>query len=473
MATPNQFGSLAFVDVETTGLSPAANRIAEIGVVTVDDDRADRWSTLLKTSSRREYVSHECRESQCLEEPPSFSDIANDLAQRLSGRLMVAHNARFDHAFLRAEFDRIGVMFNPSVLCSVMLSRKLYPHLAHHDLDSLIECHGLRAAERHRALPDADLLWQWWEAIHRQCPGHVIDGTIERLLAGPVLPPQLDMALIERLPESPGAYVLHGEGDEPLAVGAAANLKLQIVNYFRLDKATAKALEFAHRITNITWRATRGLLGAQLHAAALDADLFATAKRKMSSAAFTWQLAPSAVPCVAVVPLADLRGSTTTESFGIFGSRRKARNALIRFATTHRLCHCVLGIGDSAYGDCLACPVDQPPGACVGMMNRKKQLVRVFGAMKPLRIAAWPHQGAVGIRERSDIHVVDDWQFFGTARNEADLYALLENRKGAFDKRLYRLLNRTLSRLPPTKIVALSRYCQPDRAADRLEAVDR
>ena len=56
---------------------------------------------------------------------PSFSDIATDLAQRLSGRLMVAHNARFDHAFLRAEFDRVGVLFNPNVLCSVMLSRKL------------------------------------------------------------------------------------------------------------------------------------------------------------------------------------------------------------------------------------------------------------------------------------------------------------------------------------------------------------
>jgi len=135
MAIANEFGPLAFVDVETTGLSPATDRIAEIGVVTVDGDRVDRWTTLLKASSHRESASQEGREPQRFEDTPCFSDIANELARRLSGRLMVAHNARFDHAFLRAEFDRVGVVFSPNVLCSVMLSRKLYPQLAHHDLD--------------------------------------------------------------------------------------------------------------------------------------------------------------------------------------------------------------------------------------------------------------------------------------------------------------------------------------------------
>jgi DNA polymerase-3 subunit epsilon len=136
---------VAIVDVETTGLSPADHRIAEIGVVTVDGDRVDRWTTLIKTSSRRELASSIVSEPGGSDDAPSFSDIAAELAQRLSGRLLIAHNARFDHAFLKAEFNRVGVSFTPEVLCSVMLSRKLYPHLAHHDLDSLIECHALRA----------------------------------------------------------------------------------------------------------------------------------------------------------------------------------------------------------------------------------------------------------------------------------------------------------------------------------------
>ena len=74
---------------------------------------------------------------------------------------------------------------------------------------------------------------------------------------------------IDRLPQAPGAYVFHGEQNAPLLVGAAGNLKLHVLNYFRIDQATGKALEYSHRITDITWRATRGMLGAQLHAALL------------------------------------------------------------------------------------------------------------------------------------------------------------------------------------------------------------
>ena len=457
MAASN-LGPLAFVDVETTGFSPAANRITEIGVVTVDDDRVDRWTALIKASSRCEAASRVGFEAACRADARSFGDIAPELAQRLAGRLLVAHNARFDHAFLKAAFDRVGIVFAPPVLCSVMLSRKLHPHLAHHDLDSLMTCHGLCSGERHRALPDAELVWQWWQVIHRECPAEVIESYVKGLLEGPVFPPQLDMALIERLPDSPGAYVFHDEHGAPLVVAAAGNLRRHVVNYFRLDQATDKALEYAHRVTRITWRVTRGMLGARLHAAALDGVLFGSSERKMTNEPFTWQLSPSAVPSVAVMPLSRHRDSIGIETFGVFPSERTARNALIRLARKHRLCHGLLGLSATAAGDCLACPVDQPRSACVGLIGRRRQLIRLSIALKPLGIAAWPHAGPIGIRERSDIHVVDHWQFLGTAQNETDLYGLLDSRPGIFDKRLYRLLHRTLARLPPAKIVDLSQY---------------
>jgi DNA polymerase-3 subunit epsilon len=451
---------VAFVDVETTGLSPAQDRIAEIGVVTVDGDRVERWTTLIKVSRHREIAPEISVEADAVDAAPCFGDIASELAKRLSGRLLVAHNARFDHAFLRKEFERAGVAYEPQVLCSVMLSRKLYPDLAHHDLDSLVECHGLSAETRHRALPDVDLLWQWWQVIHHQCANDVIDRTIQGLLAGPVLPPRLDPALIECLPESPGAYVFHGEHNDPLFVGAAGNLKLHVLNYFRIDEASDKALEYSHQITNITWRATRGIVGARLHAAALDALVFASSKRKMNAAAFTWRVSPDVVPSVAVVPLADSADGRLMESFGIFASERRAKNALVRFASKHRLCHGLLGILGFATVGCGACPVDQPACGCIGPIDRKKQLMRLYAALRPLRVSAWPHRGPVGIRERSDIHVVDQWQFLGTAQSEGELYGLLETRHSGFDKRLYLLLNRTFSSLPPEKIVDLSDYGQ-------------
>src|SRR5205809_4804004 len=86
---------LAIVDVETTGLSPTENRIAEIGVITVDGDRIDRWTTLVKTAFQREWESSIVSEPRDTSDAPSFTDIAAELARRLSGRLLIAHNARF------------------------------------------------------------------------------------------------------------------------------------------------------------------------------------------------------------------------------------------------------------------------------------------------------------------------------------------------------------------------------------------
>ena len=451
----NPWPRLAFVDVETTGLSPTENRVAEIGVVTVDDDgRVERWTTLLRTSSRGELSAPLGSSPHGTRDAPWFSDIAADLERRLEGRLFVAHNARFDYAFLRAEFERAGIAFHLDVVCSVMLSRHLCPDLAHHDMDSLAACHGFRVEERHRALPDADLVWQLWQALNRQHPKARIADAIRTLLSGPVLPPGLDASLIDRLPESPGAYVLYGEGGSPLVVAAAGNLKLHVRNYFRIDRATSKAFEYAHRIRNITWRATRGMLGAQLHAAMLDSVLFAHSKHRTNSPAFTLQLLPEAVPCVAIVPVNSRRSGA--DSYGLFATERKAQNELLRLATQHRLCHWLLGLPTKTKMPCAACRLDQRAPKCISKIGRKNDLIRLVAALWPLRVTAWRHPGPVGIRERSEIHIIDQWQFLGTARCESDVRSVLETRPGAFDPRLHRLLTRALSRLPPNRIIDLS-----------------
>jgi len=442
---------LAFVDVETTGLSPATDRIAEIGVVTVDGERVDRWATLVRTRSRRESERSASVSSSELLDAPAFRDIAAELATRLSGRLLVAHNARFDYAFLRAELERAGMAFDAEIVCTVMLSRQLYPDQHRHDLDALASRHRLDTATRHRALPDADLVWQWWQAIHRQWPSVVIDQKIARLLEGPVLPAHLDASLIERMPGSPGVYALHDDDGRALMVAAATNLKRAVMNYFRIDHASARALEYSHRITDITWRVTAGVLGARLHAAALSAE------RGGGRAEYTWKFAPDVVPSVSIARFVDSAGAATEECFGWFASRRKAVNALARLAQRDRLCHVLLGVSGLAK-ECLACPVDHPTAGCVGRVACKKQLMRVYAALDAQRRPRWPHRGPVGIRERSELHIVDKWRFLGTALNEADVHDVLEDRARDFDPRVYALLDRAFARLPARRIVHLTPY---------------
>jgi DNA polymerase-3 subunit epsilon len=447
--------ALAFVDVETTGLSPNQHRVAEIGVVTVDGERVERWTTFVRTPQRHRELDSviEARPRCERDDAPTFADIAGDLAVRLTGRLFIAHNARFDYAFLRAEFDRVGVAFAPQVVCSVMLSRALYPDFAHHNLDALAQSHHLTVEERHRALPDAELLWQWWRAVQRGHPRRIIRRAIVKLLAGPTLPAHFDPSLIDRLPPKPGAYVLHAAGGEPLVVGAAANLRLHVLNYFRIDRATVRALEHAHRVTDVTWHVTSGILGARLEAAALDSTYFAGARRRLDAPLFTWRLVPDSVPCVALASLASAANDLDA-TYGLFATERKARNALSRLAEQHRLSRSLLGLdGENdavrAHGDITT----MPAGTIVAT---KKDLLRIFDALRTLKVAGWPHDGPIGIRERSALHVVDRWRFLGTARNEGDLHALLDAHPHQFDPRIFRLLQRTLPGVPRRRLVDLS-----------------
>ncbi len=134
--------AIAFVDLETTGTTPRGDRVTEIGIVRVVDGRvAEEWSTL---------VNPECpipEEIQVLtgisnamvRDKPTFSQLRRDVAARLEGHLFVAHNARFDYGFLKNEFRRVEMPFTADVLCTVRLSRRLFPEAAGHSLDSIIE----------------------------------------------------------------------------------------------------------------------------------------------------------------------------------------------------------------------------------------------------------------------------------------------------------------------------------------------
>jgi DNA polymerase III subunit epsilon len=450
--------SLAFVDVETTGLSPTCDRIAEVGVVTVDDRQVERWTALLQTGSGVQRANERDDDGTV-----RFSAISADLERRLAGRPLVAHNARFDVAFLRAEFARVGTVFAPRAICSVMLSRKLYPELIRHDLDSLALHHGLRIDARHRALPDADALWQLWQILLRERPARNLRDAVAQLLAAPVLPAHLDPALVDRLPECPGVYVFHGEENAPLFAGAASNLKRRVIAYFRNDRASRRALEYSHRITNITWRATGGVIGARLHACATEQVLFDSCARSVHAAPLTWEWRPERVPCIAIVPLLDRGVPRLTECFGVFASERKACNALSRIATRHRLCRELLGT--PAAGECAACGTPVQPCACGSAVERARQLVRLFALLRPMRVPSWPHHGPIGIREHADLHIVHDWQFLGTARTSSDVYQSIDVRRHDFDWRTYRLLRRTLPRLPAHRVVDLAPYHRLDCSA--------
>jgi DNA polymerase-3 subunit epsilon len=175
---------VAFVDVEATGSNPAYSRVIEIGVVAANAQGFEyEWSSLINPGTVIPY-GVQCLTGitdEMVAEAPLFEDVAADLAARFEGRLFVAHNARFDYGFLREEFRRAGIRFESRVACTVRLSRRVNPDLPRHNLDMLIACLGLHITRRHRALPDAHVLWQFWEQLRARPDRADIEKALERI----------------------------------------------------------------------------------------------------------------------------------------------------------------------------------------------------------------------------------------------------------------------------------------------------
>lgn len=148
----------AVLDVETTGFSPRLHdRVVEIAIVRTAPDGTieESWSTLL--NPQRDLGAthvHGIRGADVLD-APRFLDVAGDVADRLEGAILVAHNARFDLGFVSSEFTRLGA--SPPTwpaLCTLALSYR-FGALGGGRLADCLAAESLTHSGEHTALGDA------------------------------------------------------------------------------------------------------------------------------------------------------------------------------------------------------------------------------------------------------------------------------------------------------------------------------
>jgi DNA polymerase III epsilon subunit family exonuclease len=149
------------VDVETTGGSALrGHRVTEIAAVRVrgTGEVAGEFATLVNPERRiPPFVTRLTRITDgMVRHAPRFDEIAADVQALLRGRVFVAHNARFDWAFLDAELSRARGLCPPRpLLCTVRLARRLVPEISSRSLDALCYYFGIENEARHRAYGDA------------------------------------------------------------------------------------------------------------------------------------------------------------------------------------------------------------------------------------------------------------------------------------------------------------------------------
>jgi DNA polymerase-3 subunit epsilon len=182
---------LAFVDIETTGGSHFTSRVLEIGVVRVEHNQVvATYRTLLHPDERvPSFITGLTGITDAqVAGAPRFAEIAADVAEILDGAVFVAHNVRFDYGFLKMELERLGVPFRPPLLCTVRLSRRLFPQFRTHKLGDLIARHGLMAPARHRAYDDAHCLWQFYQLCLAEFDLDTVEEAVRAQLKTPATP---------------------------------------------------------------------------------------------------------------------------------------------------------------------------------------------------------------------------------------------------------------------------------------------
>ncbi|NEX64098.1 exonuclease domain-containing protein [Noviherbaspirillum galbum] len=448
---------LAFVDLETSGGSASQDRITEIGIVQVDLDGVREWSTLVNPGEAIPlFIQHLTGITDAMvKDAPSFADVAGEVAALLENRLFIAHNARFDFGFLEHEFRRAGHLFRPPVLCSVRLSRRLFPDAERHGLDALVARFQLTVTERHRALGDAQLIRQFWEHLHALVPAQAIESAVGSLTWRPRLPHRLAALQVESLPARPGAYVLHGEDDVPLYVGKASNLRAVVIAQAGGARMPARQARLIEQVKRVTWTETGGNVGAELHRLALHRSLLAApredAGKRPVAPHHAWRLASrkgSLLPML--VDSNDMFFGYDAGLFGLFDSVRQARDALRRLCDEHGLCRVRLGLEKGTAGaSCLAGKSNDSGKACMACDGRETQQehdARLRAALAPLRLREWPYPSAIAIREGERLHVISGWAFQGSAPDMDGALVLASKGREAFDADVYRFLADLLER---------------------------
>ncbi len=448
--------ALAFVDLETTGATPARDRITEIGVVEVaEDGTVSEWSTLVNPQAPIPAFIQTMTgiTDAMVAGAPAFADLAPEIAGRLSGRLFIAHNARFDYGFLKNEFRRAGIDFRATVACTVKLSRRLFPGHPKHGLDALIDRHGLTVSSRHRALGDARLIHQFWTIARAAHAADHFDAVLAGITARPSLPAQLDPGIVDELPEGPGVYLFHGE-TALLYVGKAKNLRERVLAHFAGDHGSAKEMSLAQQVRRIEWIETGGEIGALLKEAALIKARQPTHNRQLRrnlqlcSIRLVDHGAGLVVPQIVQADALDF--GRQPHLYGLFKSSKEAESVLFEIAGGYGLCHAVLGLEKVAPGKpCFARQVRKCRGACVGEELPAAHTVRLVQALAKLKLKTWPFPGPAWLREGDDVLLVDHWCFLGAARSEAELHDLLAHGRPQFDRDTYRILIKAADRLVP------------------------
>lgn len=444
---------LAFVDLETTGMRSHSDRIIEIGIILVDDDKVScTYSSLINPGA---YIPPSIQaitgitQSE-LETAPSFREIHEIVEELLIDRVFVAHNARFDYGFLKSEFKRLEKSFSPKQFCTVRFSRTLFPSLPRHNLDTIINHFDIKVENRHRALDDAQATYEFFKIAKERTDPQIFKTAIEKTLKKPYLPKNLDPLVLDALPSSPGVYVFYGDDNFPLYIGKSINLKDRVLSHFS-DILSPTEMNISQQITRIETIKTAGELGALFLESRMIKEQLPLYNKMLRQTQelliLKKNINKDGYLTTSLEQLPSTQLPDMENNLGIFRTRKQAKESQSALSLKYSLCEKLLGL-EKTNGACFGHRLDRCKGACIGKESSLSYNMRFVEAFSTQRIKNWPFEGKIIITEKdelegkTDYFLIDNWCLLGKVQTDTNDSFLEDEYDYSFDLDTYKIICR-------------------------------
>ncbi|WP_160717195.1 exonuclease domain-containing protein [Chitinophaga solisilvae] len=249
----------AIVDIETTGGHASANGITEIAIFLFDGNEVTQhYHTLVNPGTPIPYYIESLTgiSNSMVADAPPFSAVAPLIYELLHNRIFVAHNVNFDYSFIKHGLAAAGYDLQCKKLCTVRLGRKIFPGLPSYSLGNFCRQMNIPVKDRHRATGDAEATVRLFSLLLQNDKEKMIAAALKSGSKEQFLPPNLEPAVVKKLPDSPGVYYFHDVKGKVVYVGKAKDLKKRVNSHFTGHSAGRQRQNFLRTIHNITYQET-------------------------------------------------------------------------------------------------------------------------------------------------------------------------------------------------------------------------
>jgi len=249
----------AIVDIETTGGYAAANGIIEISIKVFDGENiVEEFETLVNPNQAipRYIQAFTGINNEMVQDAPRFEEIAEKVYTYLQGNVFVAHNVNFDYSFIKSHLEFYGYSFNAKKLCTVRLSRQIFPGLPSYSLGNLCTSLEIDLNNRHRAGGDAAATVVLFKKLLDNDVKGVIQTSLNRNSKEAVLPPNVPKAHFDALPKNPGVYYFHDQKGKVVYVGKAKNIRSRVNSHFSNNSDGKQKQNFVRHVHGISFQST-------------------------------------------------------------------------------------------------------------------------------------------------------------------------------------------------------------------------